>query len=299
MNSTAGRRARAAVADLEDVWRSHRGYLVDLAARVTRDRAAAEDIVQEAFTRFSHIDRAAIDDARAWLAVVVRRLALDRIRSAHSRRETVAASGAWAVMGPSLGGEPGAQDPVDRITLDDQVRMALAVVLDRLTPAERTSFVLHDVFEIPFEAVSEIVGRSPAACRQLASRARRAVKAEQPSGPGDAPVDERDVLAERFVAACSTGDLDSLLAVLDPDVVGEGGMVGGEPLARFVGRDDVARRTLGYLGPREERAIVPLPFDEMLYFVAIESDQVVAVVRARVSTDGLVDDLHAVVMGRS
>src|SRR5439155_26620965 len=115
-------------------------------------------------------------------------------------------------------GEAG--DPAERVTLDDSIRMALAVVLERLTPPERAAFVLHDVFQFSFDDVSSIVGRSPAACRQLASRARRRVEDE--TGPGRftaEPAAEREV-AERFIAACARGDLEQLLAVLDPDVAG-------------------------------------------------------------------------------
>src|SRR5207302_5798154 len=149
---------------------------------------------------------------------VTSRLCLDQLRSAQSRRTSYV--GPWlpepVVDAPSLG-----VDPADRVTLDDSVRMALLVVLEQLSPAERTAFVLHDIFQLSFEEVGSIVGRSPAACRQLASRARRHIQEE--AGPDrfdPDPVAQRRV-AERFVAAANSGDLDALLAVLDPDVVGE------------------------------------------------------------------------------
>lgn len=294
MNPTGGRQPADTEADVAATWRAHRSYLVGIAARVLHDRAAAEDVVQEAFSRFSDADREAIEDARGWLAVVVRRLSLDRIGSAYARRETVAGATTWAMMEPRLRGGSTGQDPVDQVTLDDQVRLALAVVLERMSPAERTSFVLHDVFEFPYEAVSEIVGRSPAACRQLASRARRAIRSErQPAGP-DGDVDDKDVLTERFIAACSTGDLDGLLAILDPDVVGEAGLLGQEPIGRFVGAATVARRALIYFGPKTNRTLLPLSVAAEPCFVSLDADRVEALVRVALSAEGRIVDLRAI-----
>lgn len=294
MNPTAGHRPGDTESDVVSAWRAHQSYLVGLAARVLHDRAAAEDVVQEAFSRFSDADRAAIDDARGWLAVVVRRLSLDRIGSAYARRETVAGATAWAMLEPRLRGDSTGQDPVDRITLDDQVRLALAVVLDRMSPAERTSFVLHDVFEFPYEAVSEIVGRSPAACRQLASRARRAIRSERPRPGPDLHVDGKDVLTERFIAACATGDLDGLLAILDPDVVGEAGLLGQEPIGRFVGAASVARRALVYFGPKTNRTLLPLTVADEPCFVSFDAERVQALVRVALSPEGHIVDLRAI-----
>lgn len=105
-------------------------------------------------------------------------------------------------------------DPADRITLDDEVQLALALVLDRLTPPERTAFVLHDVFGFPFDAVGDLVGRTPAACRQLASRARARVQTGKPPGRSDVEITRQRVLAERFIAACAGGDISDLLRPL-------------------------------------------------------------------------------------
>src|SRR3954468_15545430 len=156
----------------DEVWREDRGRMLALARRTLGDAAEAEDVVQEAFGRLARVDLDELQDVRGWLAVVVRRLCLDRIRSAHFRRESVTLGSlpdGVISLPPEL-----AADPADRITLDDQVQLALAVVLGRLSPAERTAFVLHDIFGFPYAAVGEIVGRSTTACRQLASRARRA-----------------------------------------------------------------------------------------------------------------------------
>jgi len=139
------------------VWRADRGRMIALARRMLGDSAEAEDVVQEAFGRLARVDLDEIDDVQGWLAVVVRRLCLDRIRSARFRHESVTLSSlpdGVIVLPPEL-----AADPADRITLDDQVQVALAVLLDRLSPAERTAFVLHDIFGFPYAAVGEIVGR--------------------------------------------------------------------------------------------------------------------------------------------
>ena len=156
------------------VWRDDRDRMLQLARRMLGDSTEAEDVVQEAFGRLARVDLDELNDVQGWLAVVVRRLCLDRIRSARFRHESTTLSSlpdGVISLPPEL-----AADPADRVTLDDQVQLALAVVLDRLSPAERTAFVLHDIFGFPYAAVGETVGRSTAACRQLASRARRAIR---------------------------------------------------------------------------------------------------------------------------
>src|SRR5207253_9787053 len=157
----------------------------------------AEDAVQEAYARVMRNAVDGIDDVRGWLVTVTSRLCLDQLRSAQSQRTSYV--GPWlpepVVDVPSLG-----VDPADRVTLDDSVRMALLVVLEQLSPAERTAFVLHDVFQLSFDAVSGIVGRSPAACRQLASRARRRIESETGPARFQARVDEHHEVAERFIA---------------------------------------------------------------------------------------------------
>ena len=157
--------------ELNEVWAPERPYLLRVAQRVLEGRDGAEDVVQEALGRLVRAD--AISDVRGWLTVVVRNIAIDRVRSAHSRHET----GGDQALGIAAGGV----DPVDRVTLDDQVQRALAIVLDRLSPPERTAFVLHDIFGFSFIEVGQIVGRTPAACRQLASRARRSIRSDSPA----------------------------------------------------------------------------------------------------------------------
>jgi RNA polymerase sigma-70 factor (ECF subfamily) len=207
-------------------WRANRAYLVDLAFRMLADVGDAQDVVQEAFVRLARTAPGEVDDPRGWLTVVTSRLCLDQIRSARARREQVA--GAVEDAAVPLAGPAGAQDPADRVTLDDEVRAALLVLLERLGPAERVAFVLHDVFRTPFEVVAQILGRPEATCRQLARRARRKV-AELPPRPHAVAPAEHRLVAERFARACTTGDLDALLAVLHPRVWGRADLGPGFP----------------------------------------------------------------------
>src|SRR5215467_16086407 len=152
-------------------YREHRPYLVDLAFRMLGDIGAAEDVVQDAFARLMRSGPGEIDDERGWLIVVTSRLCLDQIRSARSRREFARDPG--DIEGAALPTRAELADPADRITFDDSVRLALLVVLQRLSPAERVVFVLHDIFQMPFGTIAETVGRTLLACRQLATRAGR------------------------------------------------------------------------------------------------------------------------------
>ncbi len=190
---------------------AHRPHLLRVAYATLGSVGEAEDVVQEAWLRAERLeDPGEIADPRAWLTTVVSRLALDVLRSARVRRE--------AYVGPWLP-EPLVEDadPVDRVTLDEEVSMALLVVLERLSPAERTAFVLHDVFGVGFDEVAMAVGRSPQAVRQLVSRARRHVKDGRPRTPAGRA--EQAALVGAFAVACVEGDLEGLVAVLDPEVV--------------------------------------------------------------------------------
>src|ERR1700691_5811193 len=198
-------------------WRRHRPYLVNLAYQMLGDVGEAEDVAQEAFLRLSRADITAIDDVRAWLTVVAGRLCLD---------------------------------PADRVTLDDEVRTALWEVLRRLSPGERVSFVLHDVFGVPFDAIAETVGRPVGTCRQLARRARTKFALAQPK-PGEVSTTEHQLVTEQFIAACANGDLQALAAVLDPTVWGVGTVLAdpAPPPQVNHGPHDVAVNLLRYLGP--------------------------------------------------
>ena len=228
---------------------------------------------QEAFTRLSAARVDDIDDVRAWLVVVTRRLCLDRLRSADARRTTAA---------PEPPGTQDGVDPADRLTLDDEVRQALAVVVDRLTPAERTSFILHDVFGFPFDAVASLVGRTPAACRQLARRARSSIRTGAfPTGEPAAQHRRREAagLAERFIAVCEGGDLRGLIDLLDPDVAGLATVLGLPPLPPAEGAGAVAERVLSFFGPSAAVSLEPFTVEGRAAVVARRGSQVLAVVR--------------------
>ncbi|HEX6527983.1 MAG TPA: RNA polymerase sigma factor SigI [Streptosporangiaceae bacterium] len=220
-----GTRGEQGGQQLIQAWKQHRPYLVDLAFRMLGDIGAAEDVVQDAFARLIREDLSEIDDERGWLIVVTTRLCLDQIKSSRFRRErphdsagieAVSAAGALAAWQP----DPGLTDPADRVTLDDSVGLALLVVLQRLSPAERVVFVLHDIFRLPFEEIAKTVGKSILACRQLARRARQKVSDGYQTGPLNMDTAEHRRVTEEFIAACSTGDLDALVAVLAPDAWG-------------------------------------------------------------------------------
>jgi RNA polymerase sigma-70 factor, ECF subfamily len=283
---------------VDAVWRADRRRMIVLARRILNDTAEAEDVVQEAYGRLARVDLDELDDVKGWLAVVVRRLCLDRIRSAHFRHESVTLT-SQPDSGKPLS-PPSAADPADRVTLDDQVRLALAVVLDRLSPAERTAFVLHDLFGFPYAAVGETVGRTTVACRQLASRARRAIREGPDAGRDDVrrpdPDDEHHrTVAERFAEACAGGDINALIEVLDPDVVGEATLFGHGPLLTSAGRLLIAQRLLDLFGPGTDTALVPVSIERRPGVVAYVHRRVAAVVR--LGTDnGLVQDIHALVL---
>jgi RNA polymerase sigma-70 factor (ECF subfamily) len=186
-----------------------RPRLLRLAYSELGDLGEAEDVVQEAWLRLERVDADAIENLDGWLTTVIARLALDRLRSARVRRETY--------VGPWLPEPLVSEDPADRITLDESVSYALLTVLEQLSPAERTAFVLHDVFDVPFGEVADVVGRTPEAVRQLASRARRHVDRERPRFTASRDEHERAVRA--FAQAVGEGDLEGLVEVLDPDAV--------------------------------------------------------------------------------
>jgi RNA polymerase sigma-70 factor (ECF subfamily) len=223
-----------------------------MAFRMLGDIGRAEDVVQEAFHRLSQSDFDAIEDARGWLIVVTSRLCLDVIRSARNRHEQ-------PVGEPDLMERPdntglGGSDPADRVTLDDGVRLALLVVLERLSPSERVAFVLHDIFGVPFDAIAETVGRPEATCRQLARRARLKLEAPDGGRPATITSGEHRQVTDRFIAACATGNFEDLLTVLDPDVSGGADI---RPGLVVHGAHNVAANLLRYW---EGVRLVSLPF---------------------------------------
>jgi RNA polymerase sigma-70 factor (ECF subfamily) len=263
------------------LWEAHRRRMLDLAFRMLLDLRDAEDVVQEAFARLARTDIAAIDDPEGWLVVVTSRLCLDRLRT--RRRHP---TDALDVAGDPF--DPHVLDPSNYVTLVDNVTLAMHALLERLSPAERTSFVLHDVFQYSFEDVATIVGRSPASCRQLASRARRTLQAD--SATGRFPVDRalQHQVSERFIDACTGGDLDGLLALLDPAVDGAGDIVPGV----VVGATEVAPGILRYLGPPASPTLLHLPVGDRVGIVAMRDRRVLALVLLTIE-NGLVVHVDA------
>jgi len=209
---------------------SERRRLISLAYRLLGSLAEAEDAVQDAYARWyalSAQEREAIESPGAWLTTVASRICLNLLSSARSRRESYV--GEW-IPEPLpertewITGRPGGSsiDPADRVTLDESVNMAFLVVLESMTPAERVAFVLHDVFRYSFAEVAEIVGRTPAACRQLASSARRRIRA---SRAPVTPAAQQAGVIKAFKAAWEAKDIDALIGLLDPDAtaVADGG----------------------------------------------------------------------------
>jgi RNA polymerase sigma-70 factor (ECF subfamily) len=197
---------------LAERFEEHRTRLRAVAYRMLGSASEADDAVQEAWLRLSRSDSSGVDNLGGWLTTVVARVCLTMLQSRRSRREELVGSHLpEPVASPEDGG-----DPEHEALLADSVGLALLVVLDTLAPAERLAFVLHDMFAVPFDEIAPIVGRSPAAARQLASRARRRV---QGAAPTDGDLNRRREVVDAFLAASRRGDFDALLAVLDPEVV--------------------------------------------------------------------------------
>jgi RNA polymerase sigma-70 factor, ECF subfamily len=241
-----------------DAIMSERRQLINLAYRLLGSLTEAEDAVQETYARWCALtaqQRDAVASPGAWLSTVASRICLNLLGSARARRETYV--GAWLpepLPEPAewASGRPGAAaDPADRITLDESVSMAFLVVLETMTPPERVAFILHDVFGYPFAEVAEITGRTTAACRQLASAARRHVRAAQPPAT---PIARQASVVREFKKAWEAKDVGALIGLLDPGatVTGDGGglapaavhpIEGGEQVARYLA--DLARAAPG------------------------------------------------------
>jgi len=237
---------------------SERRQLINLAYRLLGSLAEAEDAVQETYARWyamSPQQQEAIDSPGAWLTTVASRICLDLLRSARARRERYV--GEW-IPEPLpertewISGRPGSTtadpaDPADRVTLDESVNMAFLVVLESMTPAERVAFILHDVFRYSFAEVAEIAGRTPAACRQLASSARRRLRASQ--APATPAAQQAGVVRD-FKQAWEAKDIGALIGLLDPDatVSADGGGLVSAALRPIEGGQQVARYVVDIAG---------------------------------------------------
>jgi RNA polymerase sigma-70 factor (ECF subfamily) len=248
--------ASGSVADFEP----HRGFLSGLAYRMLGSVAEAEDVVQDAFLRWREVDRASIAEPRAYLARVVSRLCLDRMKSARRQREQYV--GTW--LPEPVVAEPGQ-------TLADDLSVALLLALERLSPLERAAFLLHDVFDLDYAAVGEAIDRTEAACRQLAARARDNIRQDRPRfAANDA---EARKLADAFAAAAVTGDVGGLTRLLADDAVfyADGGGKRRAALNPIVGKDRIIRFFDG-LRAKEDAAfsatrVVPVALNGLPGFV--------------------------------
>ena len=277
---------------------AERRHLIALAFRMLGTVAEAEDAVQETYVRWYRLgetERDAIDVPRAWLTRAASRVCLNMLSSARQRRERYV--GPWlpepipAYSFPAP--DPSSADPLDRVTLDESVSTALLVVLEAMTPAERVAFILHDVFATPFEEIAEIVGRSPAACRQLATSARRRVRQSRSRRASRA---EHDDIVRAFAAAVQTGDIAGLITVLDPHVElrSDGGGVVTAARNPVRGNDRVARFLLGGRSKYPRSSIVEQVTPDGLGFAIWDEGSLVGITTLEIK-NGLVTDIRIVV----
>jgi RNA polymerase sigma-70 factor, ECF subfamily len=261
-----------------DEFTKHRDHMRAVAYRMLGSSSDADDAVQEAWLRLNRSDREAVANLRGWLTTVVARVCLDMLRSRKSRREEPLEAHALS--------EPTTADPEQEALHADAVGIALLVVLDTLGPAERLAFVLHDLFAMPFEEIAPIVRRSPAATRQLASRARRRVQGAGPESTEDDLARRRRVV-DAFLAASRSGEFDALLAVLDPEVRYDADAVAVKmgSASEVVGPNEVAQVFSGRAQAAELRLVNGTPalvwsMDDKvrtIFEFAVEGDKVVAI----------------------
>jgi RNA polymerase sigma-70 factor (ECF subfamily) len=272
-----------------------RRHLVSLAFRMLGTVAEAEDAVQETYIRWyrlSQAERDAIEVPRAWLTRVASRVCLNVLDSARHRRERYV--GPWLPEPVPAYAFPATtdtgQDPLERVTIDESISTALLVVLESMTPAERVAFVLHDVFAMPFDEIAEIVGRTPAACRQLATSARRRVQESRNRRVSRA---EHDEVVEAFATAARTGDIATLIAVLDPEVVlrSDGGGIVTAARKPVLGAERVARFLFGALQKNPRVVVLDQETPDGLGFALWDEGRIIGVVTLDVVA-GLVADVR-------
>jgi RNA polymerase sigma factor (sigma-70 family) len=274
---------------LAEGFEKNRARLLAVAYRMLGSFAEAEDAVQEAWLRLSRSDASGVDNLGAWLTTIVARVCLNVLRSRKTRREEPMGV---HVPDPVIGRADGTT-PEDEALLADSVGLALQVVLETLTPAERLAFVLHDMFDLPFDQIAPMVGRSPAMARQLASRARRRVQGADIQATDPDIARQREVV-DAFFAAAHRGDFDALVAVLDPDVVlrSDGGTARPDASVVLHGAAAVAGRTLTAAQPSALKR--PALVNGAAGVVVIVSGQPVAVMGFTVSR-GKIAEIDAIV----
>lgn len=270
-----------------------RPRLLAVAFRLLGDAAEAEDAVQEAFVRWyrmSDAERSEVREPAAWLTTVTSRVCLDVLGSARRRRETYV--GPWLPEPLPSHSPVVAPGPEDAAVLGESVDLALLLALEALTPAQRVAWVLHDVFAVPFEQVADAVGRTPQACRTLASAARRALRSDRRVATSR---EEHARAVVAFQAACETGDVSALVAVLDPSVVltSDGGGLVSAARRPVRGADAVARFLLGLLARHPGFEVHPAEVGGRLVAVVTESGAVDSVLALGVR-DGTVSDVWIV-----
>ena len=275
-----------------DELEAERRTLLALAYRMLGTVTDAEDAVQETYLRWYRLpaaEQAQIRNPAAWLTRVAGRVCLDLLGSARARRERYV--GEW-LPEPVPGASPIAAsvpvDPLDRVTLDESVGVALMVVLESLTPAERVAFVLHDIFAVPFAEIAETVGRSPEATRQLASQARRRIRERR---AGIASREQHDAVARAFAEATVTGELSTLVGLLDPDVVlrSDGGGKVSAARRPVLGADRVARFLLGLPHLEPAAIIEPTLTPEGLAFLVTIDGRADSVISVDVAGDRITE----------
>lgn len=267
---------------LADQFAAHRTHLRRMAYRMLGSLSDADDAIQEAWLRLSRSDRHGVENVAGWLTTVVGRVCLDMLRSRAARREEP--------LGPHVPEPMDDSNAEQEMLLADSVGIALLVVLEMLAPAERVAFVLHDMFAVPFDEIAPIVRRSPAAARQLASRARRQVQGAAKTR--DVELRHQREVVDAFLAAARAGDFEALLAVLDPDVAfradSAAAKLGGSAQAR--GPQAVARFFRGRAGGR---GVQPALVDGAVGLVVAPAGRLRLVLRIAV-VEGKITDIEAI-----
>lgn len=274
---------------------SERRQLMNIAYRLLGSVAEAEDVVQETYARWYDMPRAqqdAITSPGAWLTTVASRICLDQLGSARARRERYVGEWIPEPLPDRTDWISPAADPADRVTLDESINMAFLVVLESMTPAERVAFILHDVFHYSFAEVGTIVGRTPAACRQLASSARRRIRTSP--APETTPARRADIVRD-FKIAWEAKDINALIGLLDPDAtaIADGGGLANAEIAPVHGSEQIARLLIDVAArvpdfTRIERTVNGQPG------LAIQQDGVTVTVMAFDIADGRITNIWSV-----